>query len=306
MKIKRRYSVNVCWIYWIVESFHINKSVSEKRVSTRESSKNRTFFLFSCLCIKILPMRATPFLLFHVAIMQIPSSFVRGSENLCEGSCFKRLMVQATHHLFTLCLEACMYHVLLEWATATANFSSLSSSFHHCPALPHGGKKKRKEKKKKEEKKEKKIEEENTCILQDQRNLIWSHSWGCYGDGWFWPSGCRSFWCWGKHWVAELWMHRCRESTRESIMPPCLRKWLARSAPSPQSWKAFLMESQLLNTLMKHYLVLPTALSMLQGSGVALFPPCANGSPTMYWRSKQFASESSEFSWFLGAQFSLW
>lgn len=165
---------------------------------------------------------------------------------------------------------------------------------------------KRKEKKKKEEKKEKKIEEENTCILQDQRNLIWSHSWGCYGDGWFWPSGCRSLWCWGKHWVAELWMHRCRESTRESIMPPCLRKWLARSAPSPQSWKAFLMESQLLNTLMKHYLVLPTALSMLQGSGVALFPPCANGSPTMYWRSKQFASESSEFSWFLGAQFSLW
>lgn len=36
-----------------------------------------------------------------------PLSLVWGSEDLREGSCLKRLIVQVTRHLFILCLEAC-------------------------------------------------------------------------------------------------------------------------------------------------------------------------------------------------------
>ena len=180
-----------------------------------------------------------------------PLFLLRGSENLCEGRCFKRLIIQVTISHTTICspLPLGMCHFLLEWANSATNSSSI---FYHLSPLPYPASWRKEEKKGME----RKGKEKHICILKDQRDLIWSHSWGCYGDWQFRPSGCRSHWCWGKRWVAELWPHRCRESTRG---PPQLRKWPACSAHSPYSHIAFLMESQPFHIQMEHYLALLTA-----------------------------------------------
>lgn len=201
-----------------------------------------------------------------------PLFLSRGSENLCEGRCFKRLIIQVTiSHTPSvhLCLEACAISC---WSGQIQQLIPVLSFIILSP-LPYPASWSKEEKKRREWKgKEKRRKEKHPCILKDQRALIGSHSWGCYGDGQFWPSGCRSHWCWGKHWVAELWTHRFRKSTRG---PPPLRKWLACSAHSPYSRKAFLMESQPLHIQMEHYLALLTALSILWGSGGVLFPSCS-------------------------------
>ena len=174
------------------------------------------------------------------------------------------------HQSHTICspLPRGMCHFLLEWANSATDSSSV---FDHpfTTALSCLVEKRRKEKKGME----RKGKEKHTCLLKDQRDLIRSHSWGCYGDGQFRPSGCRSHWCCGKHWVAELWPHRCRESTRG---PPHLRKRLACAAHSPCSRKAFLMDSPAFphsdGTLLG-----PPHSSAFSGALVESFPSCSNG-----------------------------
>lgn len=215
---------------------------------------------------------------------------MRRSENLCEGRCFKRLIVQVTHHLFLLCLEVCAisrWSEQLQQLISVLTFIILPSL--PCPASWGAGGVERTEKK-----------ETYTCILEDQSDLIWSHSWGCYGDGQFWSLGCRHHWCWGKHWLTELWPDGCRESQSGS----CLRKRLACSAHSPHSCKAFLMKSQPFHTQMRHYL---TLLSMLRAPGGVLFPLCSKGPYNDALKKSTICLWGSwiQLIW-RGAQFLLW
>lgn len=75
-----------------------------------------------------------------------------------------------------------MCHFLLEWQLEQLTSALSFNILHHSSAPLHGMKKKRGKKK-------------HTCILKDQTDLIRSHAGGCYGNGQFWPSGCRGLWC---------------------------------------------------------------------------------------------------------------
>lgn len=193
-----------------------------------------------------------------------PLFLVRGSENLCEGRCFKSLIVQVTHHLFILCLEAC---AISYWSEQLQQLISALSFIIRpplpCPASRRGvGGRKRKTEK-----------EKHTCVLEDQRDLIWSHSWGCYGDGQFWSLGSRG----------------CgAEVLRKALSCRVMTRWVSRARQSGSPFEEMTGLFSPLSTLLqrlsdgkpvsppqiKHYLAL---LSMLWDSGRVLLPLCSNG-----------------------------
>lgn len=185
---------------------------------------------------------------------------MRRSENLCEGRCFKRLIVQVTHHLFLLCLEVCAiscWSEQLQQLISVLTFIILLSL--PCPASwgeGWGGGQKRK-KSTPASSRIKAISFE--AILEVAMVMDNSDHWGAGITGAEESIDWRSY--------GQICVERAR-------VAPRLRKWLACSAHSPDSCKAFLAESQPLHTQMKHYL---TLLSMLRGSSGVLFPLRSNG-----------------------------
>ena len=75
-----------------------------------------------------------------------PLFLLRGSENLCEGRCFKRLIIQVTISHTTICspLPLGMCHFVLEWANSATNSSSI---FYHISPLPYPASWRKEEKK---------------------------------------------------------------------------------------------------------------------------------------------------------------
>lgn len=203
-----------------------------------------------------------------------------------QGRCFKRLACK----LHAICPPSISGHALLLVVWRLQQLISALSfiiPLHPCSASCSWGESRKREKK------------HHTCIPHDQKYLIWSHSWGCYGDGQFWPSGCKEPLC-CSHWVTKLRTNGCRESSRG---PPSLRKWLATcSTCTPHSPKAFWWEvghSKLgWNTLAllhnpQH------ALGRARWGGV-LFHYTLMGHTRALWRSEQFtlrALSSADSEW---------
>lgn len=100
------------------------------------------------------------------------------------------------YKLHTICSSSASRHVpfLVGVATSTANFSP---DFHYpsTTALPCLAEKKERQREREWEGKEREGKERKgrrerekrkkmyVSILEDQKDLIWSHYWGCYGDG---------------------------------------------------------------------------------------------------------------------------
>lgn len=172
-----------------------------------------------------------------------PLFLLRVSENLCEGRCFKRLIIQVTiSHTPSvhLCLEACAISC---WSGQIQQLIPVSSFIILSP-LPYPASWRKKEKKRKEWKgKEKRRKEKHPCILKDQRALIWSHSWGCYGDGQFWPSGCRKVLNAEESTELQSYGHTGSERAPEGL-PPWENDWLIQptlhTPTKPFRWRASL------------------------------------------------------------------
>lgn len=116
------------------------------------------------------PRRAFP-----AAITQTPSS-LWGAPRTCGYRCFRGWR----HKLHTSCSSsAWRLYAVARWSEHLQQLISALSlpSCHHCPALPCllEGKKE----------KSRKTHLHTSRI----RDLVWSHSWGCYGDGQFWSWG---------------------------------------------------------------------------------------------------------------------